>query len=904
VVPALAGRAIDDNPRQLTEPAPRGRIAKERAILSLPRSRVGRRVFGHLAFWVLLPAAAGLPHDLVAQRAPARQVVHEPHVVRSDASPPATIAGLDARPHVPLEFSRAWLSKVEEVRRRRAELHAEGLLDGATPAELAAQGGALSGTLRIPVIPVHYADVPPPFAVSELHDRLFGEARGDTMTLAAYWDEVSGGLLRVEGQVMPWVRLPRPAAHYLRPADHGWARFGRIAEFRETVLSAVDPHIDFGRFDNDGPDGEPNSGDDDGHVDFVVFVYAAPCTGDGRAGAIWPHRGAMPPYETSSVTADGQRVRITDYLVLPAVEAGSCAPLHIGVLAHEMGHAFGLPDLYGYDGRSQGIGAWGLMGTGSHSARYSPAHLSAWEKEQLGWVEVRWLPADATHVTIPPVARDRVVYRWESGDERRYYLLENRQQIGSDRQLPGHGLLVWRVDPDQGELGSWNGADERTVLALVAADGRGDLNHGRRAAASDPFPGQSGRRAFVVGYDRPLRLSAIAEIGGVVSATVSTGHSLPALVAEPRSLRFHTVMGEEPQRSAVEVRRLGGAAGAWEVASRLPAWLRVSRAGDALILRADPTGLPAGEYADTVELAVPDDEGLATRVAIALRVADAGAAEVIATDLPWSWGLAVAGGRVLQAGFGWDALSLRPRARVIQLAIGERRPATLARIPADALYAPAHVGDSAVYVIARAQDRNYVYRIEADGRAALVAGRLGHAPAYGTATLRDGSLLVAEWTGTVTRVTADGDVEPWTDLGVNVYQIAIDSAGTLYGAGLSGDVLRLEASGAFSMIPTGFGQGGLVAIAATPCGELYAAERGGEGRIVRIDRLGGQHVVATVQNAEFYGLAVDDRFIYAADLGNRQLLRIPRAGPGRFIIARSADAPHGTAAAAPVIAAP
>jgi M6 family metalloprotease-like protein len=859
---------------------------------------MGRRVSGHLVFWALLPAAVGLPSDLVAQRAPPRQAVHEPHVVRSDASPPATIAGLDARPHVPLEFSRAWLAKVEEVRRRRAELRAEGLLDGATPAELAELGGALRGTLRIPVIPVHYSDVPPPFTVAELRERLFGEARGDTMSLSAYWDEVSGGLLQVTGQVTPWVRLPRPAAHYLRPADYGWARFGRIAEFRETVLAAVDPHIDFGHYDNDGPDGEPNSADDDGYVDFVVFVYAAPCTGDGRAGAIWPHRGAMPPFETSSVTAAGQRVRITDYLVLPAVEAGTCAPLHIGVLAHEMGHALGLPDLYGYDGRSQGIGAWGLMGTGSHSTRYSPAHLSAWEKEQLGWVQLRWLPADATHVTIPPVVRDRIVYRWESREDGRYYLLENRQRIGSDRELPGHGLLLWRVDPDQGELGSWNGADDRAVLTLLAADGRNDMGHGRRADASDPFPGQARRRAFVVGHDRPLRISNIAEIGGVISATVATGHALPALAAEPRDVRFNAVLGEEPLRSAVEVRRFGGATGAWEVASRLPRWLRVSRAGDALILRADPAGLPVGEYGDTVELAVPGDAGLATRVAVALRVADAGSAEVIATELPWSWGLAVSGGRVFQAGFGWDALSLRPRARIIQLAIGERRPGTLARIPADALYAPADAGDGAVYVIARAQDRNYVYRVEADGRAALVAGRLGDEPAYGTATLRDGSLLVADWSGTVRRVTPDGEVEPWTELGVNVYQIATDSVGTLYGAGFSGDVLRLEANGAFSMIPTGFGQGRLVAIAATPCGELYAAERGGQGRILRIDRWGGLHLVATVQHAEFYGLAIDEHFVYAADLGNRRLLRVPRHGAGRFVIAGAAPEPASAAAAA------
>src|SRR5690606_33922023 len=68
--------------------------------------------------------------------------------VEARVSPPVPIEGLpDVRPMAPLEFSRAWLSKAERVRRTRAELRARGKLDGADPAELAAQGAALSGTL-------------------------------------------------------------------------------------------------------------------------------------------------------------------------------------------------------------------------------------------------------------------------------------------------------------------------------------------------------------------------------------------------------------------------------------------------------------------------------------------------------------------------------------------------------------------------------------------------------------------------------------------------------------------------------------------------------------------------------------------------------------------------------------
>src|SRR5690606_28491155 len=220
----------------------------------------------------------------------------------------------------------------------------------------------------------------------------------------------------------------------------------------------------------------PNSGDDDGFVDFVAIVYATDCKRDWRTGAIWPHRGAMPPIETRSPAAGGGRIKIADYVVLPVVDPGTCDPLHIGVLAHETGHALALPDLYDYDGTSSGIGAWGLMGFGSNSAPHSPAHPGAWEKEQLGWVRVEWLKSSRDGLRIPPVLEDRTVYRYDLDDGTgRYLLFENRQRIGSDSHLPGSGLLVWRIDPDRGELGSWNMDERYPAVSVIEADGRGDL---------------------------------------------------------------------------------------------------------------------------------------------------------------------------------------------------------------------------------------------------------------------------------------------------------------------------------------------------------------------------------------------------------------------------------------------
>lgn len=822
-----------------------------------------------------LATALGL--GVFASGAAAQQPSRRPAPSGADVSPPAPILGLaDARPMLPLEFSRAWLSKVENVRLRREQLKAEGRLDGMRPEELAREGAALTGRLRVPVIPVRYADVAQPFPTGVLHQRLFGTSVGDTVSYTDYWSEVSGGLLEVDGVVAPWVTLKRKARHYMPPAEFGWSNFGRVVEFRDDVLGAVARTFDFTQFDNDGPDGIPNSGDDDGYVDFVAIVYAMPCPGDGRTGAIWPHRAAMAPMETASIGANGQPIRIADYMILPVLDPETCGPMKIGVLAHETGHALGLPDLYDYDGSSQGIGAWGLMGTGSHSALHSPAHLSAWAKAQLGWVTVSWLEHTDSTIRIPPVQESRTVYRFD-GDDGAYLLFENRQRLGSDRYLPGSGLLVWRVDPDRAELGAWNSDERRSAISLIEADGRDDLARGLRADGGDPFPGRTNRDWFRSHYAGGLQFTGIRETDSIVEAHVVAGDSYPALLPTPEALRMTAQYGGGAVRQKIEVRRTGGMNVRWEPRTGAR-WLDLERVGDSLVLTADPAGLAPGTYAETVYM--EDEEGeVQAQLPVTFYLATPGVGEIVATELPWSWGVAVRGGRILQASYGWDQLGLRPRPRVLELWEGTTHPQTLARLPADALYAPiVDPSDGAAFVLARAADGNFLYQIRAGGDARLIASRIGDQPAYGAAVMPDGSIAIAEWDGHIRRVHRDGSVHPWLKLGANIYQIASDPQGNLFVALYSGDVLRIQADGSRRSIETGFGQGRLVTLATTPSGDVLAAERGGQGRILRINRDGSRDLVYRNPGALFYGLAIDDGFLYALDLKGRQLLRIALPG--------------------------
>lgn len=106
-----------------------------------------------------------------------------------------------------------------------------------------------------------------------------------------------------------------------------------------------------------------------------------------------------------------------------------------GVLAHQFGHVLGLPTLFdnnSSNGRSQGIGNWGLMGTGVWNGNgYVPAQPCAWSRCLLGWESPVVISQDSPLNTIshfldhtPGAVR---VYKIPlSATE--YFLIENRQQ--------------------------------------------------------------------------------------------------------------------------------------------------------------------------------------------------------------------------------------------------------------------------------------------------------------------------------------------------------------------------------------------------------------------------------------------------------------------------------------------
>ena len=422
---------------------------------------------------------------------------------------------------------------------------------------------AVSGVLRVPAVLFKFRDTPAAELrnTTEYDQVLFaasptGASAGRPYTYRSYYEQLSNGLLSVQGTTYGYVALdndeiayagypPCPTNPYGTNNCNG--QFSGDAFFRmqnglREALRKIDLQVDWRQYDADG----------DGYVDLVLFVQPA-LDGNCLAGTtnhLWSHRyyltnlfNQVVPYTTHSVNGQGVRIKVADYtLQSGAGGASGCDStqiMPIGTVAHETGHGFGLPDLYDTGNTSEGVGEYSLMASGSYTSDLSPSRMDAWSLNELGWITVVPLLAAGTYTFGAAPTSDTAFYVPVLGANPRgeYFLLENRQEVQSDSAMIhyhcgisyypgapppacGGGLLVWHIDSTQvanARPQSINRVNAGPIhgVALVQADGFGNLDAApgnpcappgnlnppapgcsNRGDAGDVYPGTTGNMAF------------------------------------------------------------------------------------------------------------------------------------------------------------------------------------------------------------------------------------------------------------------------------------------------------------------------------------------------------------------------------------------------------------------------
>ena len=340
------------------------------------------------------------------------------------------------------------------------------------------------GKHKIPVILVEFSDVE--FSVEnpkatfdkylngkELFNKETDPEMGQNYaSVAKYFKDMSFGKFEPEFEVYGPVNLGKPLATY----GAGYSSEENMGLLLTDACTAVDDEVDFTQYDSN----------DDGNIDLIYISYAgfSQSIAGNSTDCIHPKSG----YLSLAKSFDGMDVKrygVNNELNgTPADQANGPIINGIGLFCHEFSHCMGLPDLYPKSGSiaeaciNQNMDYWSLMDAGEYTANgYRPTAYTAWERERLGWMEIGTLTGPS-NVELKSLDEGGAAFRIyndkdETGHE--YYIVENVQNNGWNKNLFGNGLMVTHVDylSSQFSLGGCkvNNTGGHPRMHVMAADG-------------------------------------------------------------------------------------------------------------------------------------------------------------------------------------------------------------------------------------------------------------------------------------------------------------------------------------------------------------------------------------------------------------------------------------------------
>jgi M6 family metalloprotease-like protein len=357
---------------------------------------------------------------------------------------------------------------------------------------MSASAAGTIDTIRVPVILVDFSDKTfpegPVAGTPNLFDSILFSDRNKvgrqnpSGSMTDYYFENSYGKLYITGQVFGPYRMPQTYAWYV--ADNTGLTNSSILARDAAIAANAD--IDYSQF-----------GTKSTNLYGLVVIHPGIGAETGATDAIWSHKSSLP----SGVVLDGVTIRTYD--VLPEEYGNVLQP--IGTFCHEYGHILNLPDLYDINNNanSEGLGDWSLMSSGNYcgNGRY-PSHFDVWSKIRVGFISsanVINVTSNIYQAEIPEVEYNKIVYRINASTatNSEYWLIENRQKVGFDQQLPGKGLCIYHIDPLKTSGGGINTDPNHYGVALEQADGLDALaKGGSRGDAGDAWPYGTLKRSF------------------------------------------------------------------------------------------------------------------------------------------------------------------------------------------------------------------------------------------------------------------------------------------------------------------------------------------------------------------------------------------------------------------------
>jgi M6 family metalloprotease-like protein len=290
-------------------------------------------------------------------------------------------------------------------------------------------------------------------------------------TLESFYQAITFGRIRMRVTLAPTVVAEHPRSWYTSEGE-GNRGYGLDVDayphnsrgLVEEVTTKVTTAVDLRRFDNTG----------DGIVDGLLILHSGPPAPEVLTPGL-PQSVML----AHSFTLDVP-VRRDDAWIFPYAVASTYDPL--GPWAHEVGHLFGLVDLYVPNSfcPGEGLGAWSLMATGANQdGGADPTGLDAFSLQLLGFPPV----IDLSPSGYFTLGRGTFLRFFRAGQSRGpEYFLVQRRLAAAEPGLTDDATLIFSVDETMVD----NRTCGRPLVALRGVIGPGTTGEIRLDDDTDP----------------------------------------------------------------------------------------------------------------------------------------------------------------------------------------------------------------------------------------------------------------------------------------------------------------------------------------------------------------------------------------------------------------------------------
>lgn len=249
-----------------------------------------------------------------------------------------------------------------------------------------------------------------------------------------------------------WYTMPKSIKHYRISSRNLEVDKSRVKKLIDDALAAADKEVDFSKYS------------------FVAILMGAKMTDYGMIGLCgYP---GMLGWSTERVleTSSGQVVK--GGVAIFSFQA------HLGTLFHDIAHILGgvkagkrmVPCLYDHDLQAKpgpmrqtfvdatiNMGSWDPMSCHYYKRDLPPPGICSWTKMRLNWIDQAKIkiikPSQRTECILGPLedGSSKILVIKIPISATTYYLIENRQPIGFDKNLPGSGILIIYADDNIAE---------------------------------------------------------------------------------------------------------------------------------------------------------------------------------------------------------------------------------------------------------------------------------------------------------------------------------------------------------------------------------------------------------------------------------------------------------------------